>query len=425
MKILHAISAPAAGGAEMFVKDLVLNSKLVGITASILFISTADEIGRSEEYQSTFLEALDKNDIKYAILPKGSKRNPLIGNRIYKKFIELVKPDCIHSHLLSGIIYHKFFSNTLPLVYTHHSTVIQAPKVLFKYLMKHCNSHIGISKVCSVFLQNYLPKNKTCQTIYNSVDFSRLKNGVITIPNKESSGLYTILSIGRISQDKNYQLLLEVIYLLKNNYDIKFQLLVAGDGDPNIKDDLEAYISEHDLGNRVFLLGNRSDIGSLISTADLFVMSSLVEGFPIALLEAQALGLPCIVTDVGGCKELLEITKGGITVQLHNPKDFAFQIYNLLSNPEKLATYSESAILQSKSFSINKCIFIHVPKVAGISINHAIYGITLGHYSVIEIPSKFPNLFSDSFTFALVRNAWDRLLSAYRFTKQGRTEIMG
>lgn len=73
----------------------------------------------------------------------------------------------------------------------------------------------------------------------------------------------------------------------------------------------------------------------------------------------------------------------------------------------------------------NKCIFIHVPKVAGTSINHALYGRTLGHYSALEIQSKFPQLFSDSFTFSLVRNPWDRLLSAYRFAKQGRTETMG
>ena len=73
----------------------------------------------------------------------------------------------------------------------------------------------------------------------------------------------------------------------------------------------------------------------------------------------------------------------------------------------------------------NNCVFIHVPKVAGTSINHAIYGRTLGHYSALEIESKFPKLFSDSFTFSLVRNPWDRLLSAYRFAKQGRTETMG
>ena len=70
-------------------------------------------------------------------------------------------------------------------------------------------------------------------------------------------------------------------------------------------------------------------------------------------------------------------------------------------------------------------MFIHVPKVAGTSINHALYGRTLGHYSALEIKNKFPTLFNDSFTFSFVRNPWDRLLSAYHFAKQGRTETMG
>jgi hypothetical protein len=73
----------------------------------------------------------------------------------------------------------------------------------------------------------------------------------------------------------------------------------------------------------------------------------------------------------------------------------------------------------------HKCVYIHVPKAAGTSINLAIYGRTLGHYSAIEIQSKFPKLFRDSFTFALVRNPWDRIYSAYKFARVGKTESMG
>jgi hypothetical protein len=70
-------------------------------------------------------------------------------------------------------------------------------------------------------------------------------------------------------------------------------------------------------------------------------------------------------------------------------------------------------------------IFIHVPKVAGTSINKAIYGRTLGHYTAVEIKNKFPILYKDSFVFSFVRNPWSRLVSAYKFAKQGRTESMG
>lgn len=71
------------------------------------------------------------------------------------------------------------------------------------------------------------------------------------------------------------------------------------------------------------------------------------------------------------------------------------------------------------------CIYIHIPKAAGTSINKAIYGKTLGHYTAEEIKKTFPHLFERSFTFSFVRNPWDRTLSAYRFAKVGRTESMG
>ena len=70
-------------------------------------------------------------------------------------------------------------------------------------------------------------------------------------------------------------------------------------------------------------------------------------------------------------------------------------------------------------------IFIHVPKVAGTSINKAIYGRTLGHYTAAEIKNKFPYLYNECFVFSFVRNPWSRVVSAYKFAKQGRTESMG
>ena len=72
-----------------------------------------------------------------------------------------------------------------------------------------------------------------------------------------------------------------------------------------------------------------------------------------------------------------------------------------------------------------KCIYIHVPKAAGTSISKSIYGKTLGHYTATEICNKFPKLYYSAYKFSFVRNPWDRVLSAYRFAKVGRTESMG
>lgn len=71
------------------------------------------------------------------------------------------------------------------------------------------------------------------------------------------------------------------------------------------------------------------------------------------------------------------------------------------------------------------CIYIHIPKAAGTSINSAIYGRTLGHYRAHEISSRFPKLYQNCFTFSFVRNPWSRVLSAYQFAKTGGTDAMG
>jgi len=76
-------------------------------------------------------------------------------------------------------------------------------------------------------------------------------------------------------------------------------------------------------------------------------------------------------------------------------------------------------------WSEKQCIFVHVPKAAGTSINRALYGRTLGHYRAVDLRQRFPKLFERCFVFAFVRNPWDRVLSAYRFARLGRTDAMG
>lgn len=76
-------------------------------------------------------------------------------------------------------------------------------------------------------------------------------------------------------------------------------------------------------------------------------------------------------------------------------------------------------------WAAKRCIFVHVPKAAGTSINRAIYGRTLGHFRARDIQRSFPGLYERSFVFGVVRNPWARALSAYSFAVQGRTGTMG
>jgi hypothetical protein len=69
-------------------------------------------------------------------------------------------------------------------------------------------------------------------------------------------------------------------------------------------------------------------------------------------------------------------------------------------------------------------IFIHVPKTAGVSVSRALYGRPLGHFTAVDIRRVLPREFGSLFTFGVVRNPLNRLISAYRFARAGGTSEM-
>ena len=95
-------------------------------------------------------------------------------------------------------------------------------------------------------------------------------------------------------------------------------------------------IDGYNLKDRVFLPGNIDNPKDTISNADIFVLSSLEEGFPNVLLEAMSVGLPCISFDCNyGPKEIIEPNRSGILVEVANVKALSSAINRLIES-EKL-----------------------------------------------------------------------------------------
>lgn len=100
--------------------------------------------------------------------------------------------------------------------------------------------------------------------------------------------------VGRFSKPKNHMFLLNVFNEIhKKNK--QYKLLLVGDGE--LRDDIEQKIYEYGLSNEVTLLGVRSDVNRLMMAMDLFLFPSLWEGLPVSVVEAQAAGLPCVISD--------------------------------------------------------------------------------------------------------------------------------
>jgi glycosyltransferase involved in cell wall biosynthesis len=89
--------------------------------------------------------------------------------------------------------------------------------------------------------------------------------------------------------------------------------------------------------------GQQLDVVPFFSAADAFVMSSKSEGLPISLLQAFSLGLPAIVTDVGGMAEVVRLAQAGFTVSATDPEEMAAAILRLTVSDAERAQFSENA----------------------------------------------------------------------------------
>lgn len=100
--------------------------------------------------------------------------------------------------------------------------------------------------------------------------------------------------VGRFSNQKNHKFLLDIFYgLSKINSNVK--LILVGTGE--LKDRIKTQIHEYGLDNKVILTGVREDVNELLSAFDVFLFPSFYEGMPNTVIEAQATGLPCVISD--------------------------------------------------------------------------------------------------------------------------------
>lgn len=103
-----------------------------------------------------------------------------------------------------------------------------------------------------------------------------------------------ILQVGRLDPVKNQLFTVEIANELRSR-GRDCAVLIAGRGE--LEEELRERIAEYELGTQVRLLGIRDDVPELLNAANVFMLPSLLEGFPVVLVEAQAAGVPCIVSD--------------------------------------------------------------------------------------------------------------------------------
>ena len=354
MKVLHIISAPAAGGAEIYVKDLAKALARQGVDIHIGFLNHASDVGRNPDFEKSFLSELDRAGIGYFFIGHASRKNPWLGAWRVWRFVKSNGIDIYHSHLGHGV----YFSCLLktPRIYTHHSNKARFNKLNYYLFNRIVTAYIGISAHCASNLRTFTGRSVT--TIRNGADPEKIIKR--TAQPRITPARLVFLSIGRIQPQKNYGLLVEAVSRLPSDLKNRISFRIAGEGPRQDVHQLRTLIRSKGLEQQIQLLGNRSDIPALLASADVFVMSSAWEGLPIALIESALAGLPCVVTDVGGCSEVVRTCRNGILVEPDDPQALADAITRIARHPELRREYSDNAARHSGVFNIETACTEHL-----------------------------------------------------------------
>ena len=164
-----------------------------------------------------------------------------------------------------------------------------------------------------------------------------------------------ILASGRMHKYKQFDVLIRAFLQVKDKHS-NWDLIILGDGEE--RDSLNRMLVDFDITDRVYFPGRVGNMSEWYERADLFVLSSIVEGFPNVLLEAMAYGLPCISFDCDtGPRDMIRDGVNGILV---NPDEKELGLSNamdkIISNKELRSNIVNNSILLRDKYSVSNII---------------------------------------------------------------------
>ena len=308
LRILFVFGCPLKkGGTENVMINIVKNIDRDRFHIDFLIFDKTPDQSDDKKY----LESLGCGF--YQITARGVDRK--LHNRELDDFFRDHKYDIVHTHMDAigeeALKAAKKHGVKALIAHSHNTDQLDNPKglkdhlhkcylIYEKHLLRH---YAGYFVACSPEAGKWLFGEKICNgdkylLLNNSIDSSAYAYDEYTrnAVRKELGldGRKVIIHVGQFRTQKNHGMVIDVFNELHKRDD-SYKLVLVGTGEE--QDKIKAKAEELGLREDVLFLGNRNDIPGLLTASDIFLFPSLYEGLPIALLEAQAADLICVVSD--------------------------------------------------------------------------------------------------------------------------------
>ena len=152
--------------------------------------------------------------------------------------------------------------------------------------------------------------------------------------------------VGRLSPEKNLLTLLSSIATIPKDYDLRLVLVGTGPLENSLRD----FVNNNNIKDKVIFCGLRNDVRRILSALDIFILPSLTEGLPIAMLEAMAASRAIICSNIAAHQELVEHNKEALLINPNNQKEFKEAILLLCKNDSLREKLGSNAKLKASKF---------------------------------------------------------------------------
>lgn len=364
INIVHIITELALGGAQK--STLTLIKSLSENNAYQHFLISSVPPNKEKSFLSAFIQI---KALKIRLY-KSFKRNIIPPVDIFFMFqlilrLKKIKPHIVHTHSSKAGILGRiaaYLTGTKKIIHTVHGFSFHCNQ---NFLLK--NFYIFIERLTAKITSRLIfisendmqkafklkignkNKNILIRDFMDLSEFQRTKKHQLSNNNQ--------ITIGTLSCLKKQKGLEYLFYALKElkPQDFQYKLVICGDGKE--KKQLQKLADRLQISENIQFMGWQKSIPKIISTFDIFVLSSLWEGLPIAIAESMASGIPVIAPKINGIPELIKNQETGLLFEAKNFKKLA-KLINLLSSDknlyENLSKKAYNYIKENKEFSLTE-----------------------------------------------------------------------
>lgn len=341
MKIFLIIPTLRQGGAERVMSELANEFAKQKHEVHLILLASASDFYRIDDPVSIH---------RLAFVNRGRFRKLFDEIKVLFKLrnlLSLHKPDATLSFMDKYNIFTLIASYNLKIkvfVSDRSNPYIKIPfflSFLKVFTYNHANGIIAQTQLAKNILAKKT-KNRNIKVIPNP-----LKN-IEHFP--EVSREKIILNVGRLVPEKGHKYLLEAFSKLDGN---TWKLVILGDGP--LRDELQDYAKELKIDDSLHMPGSVKNVDEWLAKASIFAFPSVSEGFPNALVEAMAAGLPCVSFDCdSGPRDIIKNGENGFLVPLNNTTEFSKKIQFLIEHPELRLSIGNNASEIKSELEISK-----------------------------------------------------------------------